>query len=889
MDADASNSAVPLGAVLGSYRIERLLGRGGMGAVFLAYDTTLQRRVALKIVEALDDGDTARARVLREARNAAALNHPHICTIHEVGRADGVDFIAMEYVEGRSLRECLLAGALPLNEVLALATQAADALTYAHEHGVVHRDFKAANTILTDDGRLKIVDFGLARRTDALMAGETTRASIVTAGSAVGTPYAMAPEQVRGEPADARSDVWALGVLLYEMVMGRQPFIGATLPDLFSSILTGTPAALPRTLPAAFRALVDKALDKDPQARYQSMRELAVDLRRVARQTETTSADATRSPRRLRRWIVAASGAMLLAAAVSGIWLWIRPAARPPSISEWTPLTSFPDSVSQPALSADGRMLAFVRGPGSFLTPGQIYVKMLPDGEPKPLTNDRLSKMSPVFSPNGSTIAYTVDPWDTWTVPVLGGEPRQWLPNASGLVWAGSRTILFSEIFDRLEGNHMKIVASEESRADARDLYVPSAKGAMAHRSYPSPDDRWAMLAEMDNRGVWLPCRLVPMDGSSEGRPIGPPRAPCWFAAWSPDGRWMYLNSKAGGTFDIWRQRFAERGELAAPEQMTFGPTDEEGITMAPDGRSLITAVGTEQRSVWVHDAQGDRQVSLEGRASHPKFSPDGKTLFYVLEKGRGPELWIADLVSGRTEALLPGLAILDNLAEPYDVSPDGRHVAVQALDSEGTPRIWLAAVDRRSPPRPIPTVEGDGPVFAPNGEILFWAREGTYGFAYRVKPDGTGLRKATDHPVIQTRAVSRDGQWLVAYARYTPPNAEPRAATMALPLAGGPGVRLFGPSESPVKWSFDGRTVFLALSSSAYSGQVGRTYVVPLPPGQVWPAIPEGGFLNDEDIARLPGVRVIEVPDAAPGPTADIYAYSRGTAHRNLYRIPLP
>ena len=411
----------------------------------------------------------------------------------------------------------------------------------------------------------------------------------------------------------------------------------------------------------------------------------------------------------------------------------------------------------------------------------------------------------------------------------------------------------------------------------------------MAHRSFPSPDGNWMLLAEMDNRGVWLPCRLVSMDGHSDGRQVGPPRAPCWFAAWSPDGRSMYLNSRAGGTFDIWQQRFSERGALAAPEQITFGPTDEEGIAIAPDGGSLITAVGVEQRAVWVHDAQGDRQVSLEGRASHPKFSPDGKTLFYVLEKANALELWVADLGSGRTEALLPGFAILDNQAEPYDVSPDGRQVALQALDSQGTPRIWLAAVNRRSSPRPIPNVEGDGPVFAPDGDILFWAKEGTYGFAYRVKPDGTGLRKAIEHPVIHTRAVSPDGQWLVAYARYAAPEAEAVGAAMALPLGGGAGIRLFGPSASPAKWSFDGRALFMSLSSSSYSGQVGRTYVVSLPHGQAWPAIPSGGFRDGAEIAQLPGVRVVEAPDAVPGPTADVYAYSRGTAQRNLYRIPLP
>ena len=184
------------------------------------------------------DSETSRSRLLREARNAAALNHPNVCTIHEVGHESGTAFIAMEYVEGRSLRERIdEAGALPQADVLRYGIHTADALGYAHEHGVVHRDLKAANVMISTGGGLKVVDFGLSRRDDALMTDATTQASMVTAGAPAGTPYAMAPEQVRGESADARTDVWALGVLLYEMAAGRKPFAGATVPELFSAIL----------------------------------------------------------------------------------------------------------------------------------------------------------------------------------------------------------------------------------------------------------------------------------------------------------------------------------------------------------------------------------------------------------------------------------------------------------------------------------------------------------------------------------------------------------------------------------------------------------------------------------------------------------------------------
>jgi TolB-like protein len=253
-----------------------------MGAVFLAYDTRLHRHVALKVLDHDVADATSSARLLREARNAAALNHPHICTIHEVGEADGTAFIAMEFVEGRSLRERVDEGALPMSESVRFGIQAADALAYAHEHGVVHRDFKAANAIVGDSGWLKVVDFGLARRDDPRMSDATTMASMVPAGAVAGTPYAMAPEQVRGEAADARTDVWALGVLLHELATGARPFTGPSVPELFSSILTRPPAPPPSTVPVQLASVIKRCLEKDPAQRYQRADEVRAVLEAIA-------------------------------------------------------------------------------------------------------------------------------------------------------------------------------------------------------------------------------------------------------------------------------------------------------------------------------------------------------------------------------------------------------------------------------------------------------------------------------------------------------------------------------------------------------------------------------------------------------------------------------
>jgi TolB-like protein len=304
------------GSTLGGYRIDRPLGRGGMGAVFLAYDTTLRRPLALKVMDRESDAGTSHDRLLQEARNAAALNHPHICTIHEVGQDAGTAFIAMEYVEGRSLRERIDdAGALPPGEVLRYGIQAADALAYAHARGVIHRDLKAANAMITTDGRLKIVDFGLARRLDARLTNATTYESLVPPGVVAGTPYSMAPEQVRGDAASAPTDVWALGVLLYEMTTGRRPFDAPTAPDLFAAILKEPPAPWPDQASVALAPIVARCLEKDPARRYANAGEVKLALETV--QAGVAPAAATAPRRRLTNpRLLAAAAAVSLALAV---------------------------------------------------------------------------------------------------------------------------------------------------------------------------------------------------------------------------------------------------------------------------------------------------------------------------------------------------------------------------------------------------------------------------------------------------------------------------------------------------------------------------------------------------------------------------------------------
>jgi WD40 repeat protein len=522
-------------------------------------------------------------------------------------------------------------------------------------------------------------------------------------------------------------------------------------------------------------------------------------------------------------------------------------------------------------------MLTFIRGFSTFAAPGEIYIKMLPSGEPVQLTRDNLPKMSPIFSPDGSRIAYTAVTgnfsWDTWVVPVLGGPPQRWLPNASGLVWVAPGRLMFSEI---KSGQHMAVVSSLESRAESRDVYVPPHEYGMAHRSYLSPDGKWVLLVE--HLREWLPCRVVPFKGGAAGRSVGLSDAPCTSAAWSPDGRWIYLSLHTDTNFHIWRQRFPG----GKPEQITSGPTEEEGLAFAPDGLSVITSVGLRQRTVSVHDSSGERQISLEGYAYMPRLSPDGKRIYYrVLKSGTFPsvgasELWVADVESGRAELLLPGFALTG-----YNISQDGQRIVFSALDSGGKSRLWITETDRSSAPRQIPDVEGDMPSFGPPGEVIFHAFEGNSTFAFRIHEDGIGKRKVSSNKIDEVHDVSPDGKFVIVST-----GERHGLVAQALPLSGGPPVPI-SDGWCHIRWQADGQAIYLSVATAfGLSMASGRTYVLPASPDKSLPNIPLGGFRSEKEIAAH-AIRVIDAADVAPGPRG-VYAFSRQTVQRNLYRIPL-
>jgi serine/threonine protein kinase len=874
---DNTRTILRAGTLLGPYQVQGKIGEGGMGEVFRALDTRLGRVVAIKVAS-----KHYNERFQLEARAISTLNHPHVCTLFDVGP----NYLIMELIEGSTLADELKKGPFDPGVAALYAGQIAGALAEAHSLGILHRDLKPANIMVTRHG-IKVLDFGLAKISRDTKTG--SERGVTATGAIMGTPAYMAPEQVEGAEPGSFTDLFALGLVLYEMTVGKLPFPGASLGRMLSS---GSPRLVPAPsgeragVPAALDTIVARLLEKDPARRPQSASEVGRELSAIADNF------ATRSSRTRWRPVYAIAAAVISVSLASGIYLKSskgpKPIASDPS--SYTQLTSFTDSAVFPTLSPDGRMLAFYRSGDPWLTLGEIWVKLLPNGEPTQVTHDARVKYNLAFSPDGARIAYTAGDalWNTYTVSSLGAESELFLHNAGGLSWLDDSHLLFSQV---KTGVHMGIVTSKTDLSDLRDIYFSPQERDMAHYSYLSPDQKSVLLAEMDPQ--WQPCRVVPFAGGSPGVQVGP-AGECTSAAWSRDGKWVYLGVKVAGHRHLWRQRFPE----GQPEQVTFGSTEEDGIAMAPDGRSLITSIATRQNAVWLHDSHGERAISTQGYVdadghlanySRAAFSRDGKRLYYPLRRDSPDspaELYVADLATGRSKVILPGVSIRE-----FDISPDEKEAVFSTQRSGQLRELWIAPLDRSAPARRIVAGAGDHPHFGPNHEIVFRRIESKAAYLTSIRPDGTGQRDAFPRPVEDVFDISPDRRFILIKAEGAADATLENENVFAVPLYGG-SPQLVCTGHCEPAWSPDGRYLYIDIVSTrtAHDSPATQTAVIPIPPGKTLPDF-SPQVRDPAHWAKIPGVKIFEHRGVvfSPGLDPSTYAYIQPSVHGNLFRIPIP
>jgi Tol biopolymer transport system component len=734
--ASPSHSFAP-GTSLGHYVLASRIGEGGMGVVYRAVDERLNRSVAVKFIsEELADA-AARRRFQREAQMASALNHPHIVAVFDVGEFEGHQYLVTELIDGGSLGDWVRTRRPSWREVVEIVLGVADGLAAAHAAGILHRDIKPDNVLVTSDGYAKLVDFGLARLDESAQRSGGSAATVARTGVGivVGTPAYMSPEQAAGGAIDARSDIFSFGVMLYELLAGEQPFQGETTLEVLQAVTQRAHTPLPDHVPLFLRFIVDKALEKDRSERYQSMRELVVDLRRLARRmTDTTSPLAATSipapnarPRR-RVWLVVPAVALVAGALGWALRTGFAGDIPAPSIR----VQRLTDSVGleeAPALSPDGRSIAFVA-----VTAGgkrQLYVRLLAGGAPLRLTTADVDHYGPRWSPDSSSVLYfspgavAGQPSALWEVSALGGEPRR-LVEALGpgdFSHDGSRIAFF-----RFEQGRIELAVATRDLAQVRVVTV--VPPALYSNLRWSPDDRWlAYIREAGGASFATTLDAVPANGGAIRTTGGDYYLQG--AAWLPDGSGWVVSSAQGSlmsyppTYTLWVLPFA--GGPATP--LTSGEHSYEYPDVGSRGQLVASRVRA-QSDVWrvpVTGAPADnaaramRLTRQTGLLQTISVSPDETAAAVLSDNGGHANVWNVRLADGEMRPITREVDPRVLVAVPV-WSPRGDWIAFLSTRSSGTADVtlWLTRPDG-SAPRDL-GVFGTWACWSGDGEWLYYS-----------------------------------------------------------------------------------------------------------------------------------------------------------------------
>jgi Tol biopolymer transport system component len=815
------------GQLIAHYKILHKIASGGMGDVYLAEDIALDRQVALKVLppELASDAER-RARFTREAKALAALNHPNIVTVYSVEEAGGVHFITMELVKGQTLAAMLPKNGFSLAKFFEIAIPLSNALAAAHQHGIAHRDLKPANVMVSENGRVKVLDFGLAKAEfSSRDGGALPTRSATQEGRVVGTPAYMSPEQAEGKTVDARSDIFSLGIMFYEMLTGERPFGGDTAASIVASILRDMPRSVSELQPAIPRELarlVHRCLAKDPINRYQS----AIDLRHGLEETkqDLDSGDILASrplaSRRSLRTPLAILAAALVAVTV-GIGLFRSrgdPSVLPvPRLRNALQVSSALDVESYPTWSPDGARLAYQTSEAGYDLAGNydIWVAQLGSGEPVNLTKGSLANdRRPSWSPDGREIAFFSDRggvWGLYTVAAIGGIPRNILSlpgignfvlNWSAPQWSQDGTKLFVSVREAAE--NVVIVLSLQSLETTR-VRLPTHEGNACYDLSVAPNGRRFAYVE-GGHGATEVTRLwtIPALGG-EAVPLTDGRTNVWSPTWSKDGRNVFYVSNRGGSMDLWQQAVADDGRpVGEPLAVTHG-LGIRSAAFSPDGNRLAYSRGGRVANVWRVPILSDRpatwadaqQVTSEhANIEFVDVSPDGMLLAVSSDRRGNQDLWLLPVAGGEMTPLTTDATPDWNPRW----SPDGREIAFYSYRS-GNRDIWVMP-SRGGPARQITSHAAQDmmPSWSPDGrELAFQSQRDGTSSIWIVDAKGSEPRRvATAEAIIEW---SPDGHWLVVK----------RAEQLYRVRREGGEPALIGPGFTP-RFSTDGQSLYYSV-----------------------------------------------------------------------------
>lgn len=702
------NKELSANTSLSHYRIVSKIGAGGMGEVYLAEDPRLGRKVALKVLPPEFTSDKQRLRRFeQEARTASALNHPNIVTIYEVGAENDLNFIVTEFIDGQTLRQKIRAGLLTLNEALDITQQITSALVAAHEAGIVHRDIKPENIMIRPDGLAKVLDFGLAKSSAPALGSidqeaQTIAKGLTKPGMMLGTLHYMSPEQVRGLPLDARSDIFSLGTVIYEMLTGQGPFDRPTKGDVIAAILTETTPPLSQVkqgVPPELQRILAKALQKNKEERYQTCKDLLLDIKSLTRELEFTSqmgrtnevATNRTSPIKTKRLSLLQALAIVLVAglAISAVWWFVakrNPQSETPSSLKTAEVFSWRSTPGEiysiGSFSPDGMKVAMVS-----TTSGtrNIQVKQTSaNAPPVQTTKDEFNNNHPIWSPDGEELAFFStrgNQQGIWRIPYLGGSPaliktvqdgdtgpRYW--SKAGVLYYQAKQNLFA--LDMKSGQTTQLTNFDATTTRANLLSI-------------SPDEK--LIAYITSAGeLWSLCTVPAHGGAPKVIVNGATeiRNPVWHS----DSRRLLYNTLVDGVFQI----FVTDIDGSKPVQITFGDKDSLALDVSEDGAKILYGSSKEESDVWgVNLAKAD-EFSLTSDINSelwPNVSANGQTVAFqsIRNLSQGDTLFSGAILTKPTDSDAPPTQLVTNGFLPT-WSPDGSQLAFMRIVG-GDYNVW--------------------------------------------------------------------------------------------------------------------------------------------------------------------------------------------------------